>query len=123
MNASGGIAKALLGALSLLLIGAVLGIAIDRHLGSARPNAGTPAAFHEMAMSDIARRLDLDSAQRRRIDSIIAERHHTLQTTWAVLHEQLGAAVDTVHRDVEAVLSPAQREQFRAWLREVGAGH
>jgi hypothetical protein len=66
MNASGGIAKALLGALSLLLIGAVLGIAIDRHLGSARPNAGTPAAFHEMAMSDIARRLDLDSAQRRR---------------------------------------------------------
>lgn len=111
--------RAVLGALSLLVLGAVIGIAIDRHLTSSGPHANA-AAFHEMAMSSLADRLDLDADQRRRIDSIVVSRHHALSETWQMMHMHLGAAVDTVHRDIEAVLTPDQRTAFREWLREAG---
>ena len=112
-------ARAVLGALSLLVLGAVLGIGIDRHLTSGQPHASA-AALHEMAMSSLAERLDLDAEQRRQIDSIVVSRHHALTTTWQMMHMHLGAAVDTVHREIEAVLTPDQRAEFREWLREVG---
>lgn len=112
-------ARAVLGALSLLVLGAVLGIAIDRHLTSSEPHSPA-AAFHEMAMSSLADRLDLDAEQRRQIDSIVVSRHHALSETWQMMHMHLGAAVDTVHRDIEAVLTPDQRTEFREWLREAG---
>lgn len=112
-------ARAVLGALSLLVLGAVLGIGLDRHLTSNDPHSGA-AAFHDMAMSSLADRLDLDADQRRRIDSIVVARHHALSETWQMMHMHLGAAVDTVHRDIEAVLTPGQRTEFREWLRETG---
>jgi Spy/CpxP family protein refolding chaperone len=112
-------ARAVLGALSLLVIGAVLGIAIDRHLLLPSDHGTTAAAFHEMTMSALEERLDLTPDQRRQIDSIVAARHGTLEHAWQMLHTQLGAAVDTVHQEVEAVLTPAQRTEFAAWLREV----
>lgn len=122
-RSSASTAKAVVAALSLLVLGGVVGIAVDRHvLSSGRHSApgdrhGHAAAFHEMAMSSLADRLDLEPAQRSRIDSILASRHHTLRRTWQTLHVELGAAVDTVHRDIEAVLTPEQRAAFREWLR------
>lgn len=114
-------ARAVLAALSLLVLGAVLGIAIDRRLTSNEPHSPA-AALHDMAMASLADRLDLDPDQRRQIDSIVAARHETLRQTWQTLHMHLGAAVDTVHRDIEAVLTPEQRTEFRDWLREGGFG-
>jgi hypothetical protein len=121
-------ARAVLGALSLLVLGGVLGVAIDRHLLSSdrHPSPGDlhspAAAFHDAAMSSLTERLDLDADQRRQIDSILAARHHTLRETWQNLHTHLGAALDTVHHEIEAVLTPAQRTAFREWAREVGSG-
>lgn len=127
-----GKAKAWVGALSLLLIGLVLGVALDRHVllrgtGGHVPTvhgnqaAGTPASvaaeLHEAMMASLAERLDLDAEQRRQIDSIMGARHDLLRQTWNALHVQLGAAVDTVHRDIEAILSPEQRRAFREWAR------
>ena len=113
-------ARAVLAMLSLLVVGAVLGIALDRHLLRA-PTAHTSpaAALHEMTMSALEERLDLTADQRRQIDSIVGARHLTLRHAYQMLHMQLGAAIDTVHRDVEAVLTPEQRAEFRAWLAEV----
>lgn len=110
-------AKAVLGALSLLVLGGVLGIAVDRHVLS-RDRHGPAAAFHDMAMSSLEQRLRLDAGQRRQIDSILATRHDVVRETWHTLHAQLGAALDTVHRDIEAVLTPGQRDAFREWLRD-----
>ena len=115
-------ARAVLGVLSLLVLGAVAGIAIDRHVVS-RDHAITAAAFHEMTMSALEERLDLTADQRRRIDSIVVARHNTLRHAWQMLHAQLGAAVDTVHAEIEAVLTPEQRAAFREWLHEVGPNH
>lgn len=122
-RSSASTSKAVVAALSLLVLGGVLGVAVDRHvLSSDRHSAPSgrhdhAAAFHEMAMSSLAERLDLEPAQRSRIDSILASRHHTLRRTWQALHLELGAAVDTVHRDIEAVLTTEQRAAFREWLR------
>jgi hypothetical protein len=110
--------KALLGALSLLVVGGVLGAGLERHV-LASAEHGAPASVHEAAMASLQERLDLRPEQRRQIDSIMAAHHDVLQQTWQVLHAQLAAAVDTVHRDVEAVLTPVQREKFRVWLREI----
>jgi Spy/CpxP family protein refolding chaperone len=114
-------ARAVLGALSLIVLGAVLGIALDRHLHSSDGH-GPAAAFHEVTMSSLEERLDLTRDQRSRIDSIVGARHSTLRQAWQMLHSQLGAAVDTVHAEVEAVLTPEQRVEFREWLREVSGG-
>lgn len=113
--------RAVLSALSLLVLGAVAGIAIDRHLVSS-DHRTTAAAFHDMTMSSLEERLELTADQRHQIDSIVAARHNTLRHAWQMLHSQLGAAVDTVHHEIEALLSPEQRAEFREWVREVDAG-
>lgn len=115
-------ARAVLGALSLLVLGAVLGVAIDRHLlPTHRP--GPAAALHEMTMASLEERLDLSADQRRQIDSIIAGRHATLRHAWQMIHAQLGAAVDSVHQEIEAILTPEQRLEFREWARDVDIDH
>ncbi|MBW3553885.1 MAG: hypothetical protein KY466_10255 [Gemmatimonadetes bacterium] len=112
----------MLGALSLLVLGAVLGVAIDRHLlPTHRP--GPAAALHEMTMASLEERLDLSADQRRQIDSIIAGRHATLRHAWQMIHAQLGAAVDSVHQEIEAILTPEQRLEFREWARDVDIDH
>lgn len=113
-------ARAVIGALSLVVLGAVLGIAIDRHFLPGN-HTSAAAAFHDMTMSSLEERLDLTADQRRQIDSIVGARHNTLRHAWQMLHSQLGAAVDTVHAEVEVVLTPEQRIAFREWLRDVNA--
>ena len=108
-------AKAALAAVSLLVLGGVMGVAVDRHLVS-RSSAGRSADFHDVA--SLQDRLNLDAVQRRYMDSIITSHHEQLQRTWAELHADLGASLDIIHSSFEAVLTPEQRREFRAWLRE-----
>jgi Spy/CpxP family protein refolding chaperone len=115
MNAK---ARGVLGAMSLVVLGMVLGVAIDRHLLLNEPHASAAAALHEMTMSSIEERLDLTSDQRRQIESIITARHNSLLDVWQAVHSHLGAAIDTLHQEIEAILTPAQRSEFREWLRE-----
>lgn len=116
-------ARALLGALSLLVVGAVLGVAIDRHLLPPPDRSGPAAALHEMTMASLDERLDLSADQRRQIDSIVAGRHASLRHAWRTIHAQLGAAVDSVHQEIEAILTPEQRVEFREWARDVEMDH
>jgi Spy/CpxP family protein refolding chaperone len=116
-------ARAVLAAVSLLVVGAVAGIAIDRHLLLGGGHTSTAAAFHEMTMSSLQERLGLTADQRRQIDSIVGVRHNTLRHVWEMMHSQLGATLDTVHIEVEAILTPEQRVEFREWARQVGPGH
>lgn len=116
-------ARAVLAAMSLLVLGAVIGIALDRHLNAGGGHANPAAAMHEMLMSSLDEDLDLTAEQRRRIDDIVAARRHSLRDAWQMLHAQLGAAADSVHQEINAILTPEQRAAFREWLRGVEAGH
>jgi len=115
--------KAVAAAVSLLLIGGVGGVALDRHLLPGAPPVGV-AGLHDAALASLGDRLDLDPAQRRQVDSIVGAHHEALRETWGALHTHLGATVDTVHEALEAVLTPEQRREFRAWLAEMSdPGH
>jgi Spy/CpxP family protein refolding chaperone len=116
-------ARAVLAALSLLVLGAVIGIMLDRHLHPASSHASPAAALHDMTMASLDEYVDLTTDQRRQIDSIIAARHSSLRNAWQMVHTQLGAAADSVHQDIEAILTPEQRTAFRAWLRNVDSQH
>jgi hypothetical protein len=111
-------AKAWLAALSLVLVGGVAGVALDRLVLLHAPEP-TAAGLHDVALTSLMDHLDLDGTQRRQVDSILAAHHTTLRQTWATLHAHLGESVDSAHRDLEAVLTPAQREAFREWLTEM----
>jgi hypothetical protein len=119
--------KVLLAVLSLLVIGGISGAALDRHLASSPhrpPHGSLPLShdnvsdIHDAALASLKDRLDLDHAQRRQVDSIVDAHHETLRRTWATLHSDLMATVDTVHAELETVLTPAQRRELRAWLGE-----
>jgi Spy/CpxP family protein refolding chaperone len=116
-------ARALLAALSLLVLGAVIGIAADRHLHARGNHANPAAAIHEMTMSSLDEHVDLTTEQRRQIDDIVAARRHSLRNAWQLVHAQLGAAADTVHQEIEAILTPEQRTAFREWLRGADTAH
>lgn len=116
-------ARALVAALSLLVLGAVIGIAADRHLHAGRGHANPAAAMHEMTMASLDEHVDLTAEQRRQIDDIVAARRHSLRDAWQLVHAQLGAAADTVNQEIEAILTPEQRTAFREWLRGVDAVH
>ena len=113
--------RALLGAASLLILGAVLGIAVDRHLATGNGQS-LVASFHHAAMASLEDRLKLEPGQRTAIDSIVAAHHEELQQNWHQLPAQLGATVDVIHQDIESVLNEQQRVAFREWLRESSPG-
>jgi hypothetical protein len=58
-------ARAVLAALSLLVLGAVIGIGIDRHLHAGGGHASAAAAFHDMTISSLDEHVDLTADQRR----------------------------------------------------------
>jgi len=113
-------ARAVLGALSLMVLGGVIGVAVDRHMVSGERHASPAAALHELTMSSLDERLDLTADQRRQIDSIVGAHHESLRYAWQAVHAQLGAAIDTVHREIEGVLTADQRTAFLDWLTASG---
>lgn len=116
----GAMLRAAVGVVALLVIGAVLGIAVDRRLhGGAAPH-GAAAVLHEAAMSGMAEEIALTPEQRRQVEAILRSRHDAMQSVWHTIHEQLGTTLDSVHAEIEVVLSPEQQEAFRRWLRGGG---
>ncbi len=108
--------RAAVGAVALLVIGAVVGIAVDRRLHAGGSHSPV-AAFHEAAMSGMVEEIELTPEQRRQVEEILRSRHDTMQSLWQAIHHQLGTTLDSVHAEIEVVLTPEQREAFRRWLR------
>jgi uncharacterized protein (DUF305 family) len=110
--------RAVVAGTSLVVLGAVLGVTADRMLHANRSAAPSAAALHEAALERFRAELALDDGQVRAIDSMLRHHQETVGTTWSALRHHLSAAVDTVHRDIESVLTAEQRDAFRAWLTE-----
>lgn len=113
----GSVIRAVVGVVALLVIGAVIGIAVDRRLHGGGSPHGPAAALHEAAMSGMVEEIDLTPDQRHQIEAILRSRHDAMQSVWHTIHEQLGTTLDSVHAEIEVVLTPAQQEAFRRWLR------
>lgn len=113
-------ARAALGAMALLVIGAVIGVTVDRGLHGGSSPHGPAAALHEAAMSGMVEGIVLTPEQRRQVEAILRSRHNAMQPLWDSIHGHLATTLDSVHAEIEAVLTPDQRDAFRRWLRANG---
>jgi len=117
--------QALLGGFSVLVIGAVIGIMVDRFVLLAPPAEAQPAATlpgvaadHIEALADLARSLELSDAQTEHVHSVFMKHQSAIDQTWLAMRHHLMAVVDTVTAEIEVVLDPAQRQRLHAWIAE-----
>ncbi len=117
--------RAVLGGVSLLVIGAVLGVMVDRFMLLHTPvEAGQPAALqamatdHAEALADLARTLELSETQTAHVHEVFMRHQGTIDRAWLALRHHMQAVVDTATAEIEVVLDAAQRERLRAWIAE-----
>lgn len=102
-------------AVSLLLIGAVLGVMFDRFHHRA-PHVLVhriqPQRDASLAMLDSM--LELRDDQRERVRAIIERRQPAIDTIWRHTHLSLRSALDSTIGDLESVLDESQLARLRA---------
>jgi hypothetical protein len=100
-------------AASLLITGAVLGIAVDRAWVSPG-QTGEPS----LTASALSHRLGLDPAQEARLNILLDSLHAEVTSAAADGPEALRAATQAAHRQIEAFLPAGSRPEFHMWMRE-----
>ncbi len=118
---------------SLLTVGIILvaaagvatGVVLERRVlsrreGAARGawhrgelHAGRPAPMHER----FGRDLDLSAAQSAKIDSIFASHRPAIDSARAVSEPKIRAIIDQTRREIDSVLTPAQRDKMHARMQ------
>ncbi len=102
--------------LFIFALGALAGVAYERHL-AARPRATMSAADeHEAAIAELQELLELDEDQVAQIHRILAERQQMVQLKWEQLRPEVQDAMRQVHIDIAELLHPDQRGRFHDWL-------
>ncbi len=133
------IAHAVLGAVSILAVGVVLGIFLDRvvlqssDMPSELESESTGLdATHEAFLGELSVDLGLTEVQVRQVHEILSRHQTSVNEAWTAVHSLLEAAIDSVTTEIEAVLDSTQREGLHDWLLErhgvsavhnAGAGH
>jgi len=107
-------------ALALLLIGAVLGIAVDRFHVRDRDQASTLLAEIERdPMAVLEREINLRPEQRASIGAILERYQATLDSVWGESNRRVRATVQGVVTDIAAQLDSTQARRFRALIDEI----
>jgi hypothetical protein len=130
---------AAIGAVSILVIGVVLGVLLDRVALHPRTSAADhPSAAlaldasHEGFLQALSDDLGLTAEQAIQVHEILSRHQAAVNDAWSAVHPLLEAAIDSVTKEIEAILEPGQRERLHVWLMErhgapvsqgVGEGH
>ena len=123
--------RALLAAVAaaVLLIGALLGVALDRaalhsHRGAHGRFGGRGFLGGEPGRLDdrIARDLGLTAAQRSRIDSILARRIRDIEQVRQEVRPRMRQIFTQTRAEIDSVLTPDQRERMHARFPPGGRG-
>jgi Spy/CpxP family protein refolding chaperone len=117
---------AAIGAVSILVIGGVLGVLLDRvalaHSSASEPEHPTATlaldARHEEFLQELQDDLGLTAEQAKQVHEILSRHQGAVNEAWSAVHTILEAAIDSVTSEIEAVLEPAQRRQLHEWLLE-----
>ncbi len=109
--------QGILGAGALLLIGAVLGVGLDRTVLAPRHGeaANTPPD-HGVVVVSLTRDLGLDPEQAEQVLGILERHQVVVNNAWEDTHRTLLAALDSVTNQIETVLDPSQVERYHAWI-------
>lgn len=100
--------------------GMLAGTATNRVLSAREPDARTAAANcpnDERGPHSIFDELGLTTAQRVRVDSIMARRRQRTDSLWQQDGQRIRAAVDSARAEIRTVLTPAQAAEYER-LRE-----
>lgn len=82
---------------------------------------GALSASHEHVMQLLDHALDLDSAQREVIGATLRRHQGVIDSAWRAIRPQVHATLDSIHREIMAVLRPEQREAFLRTLMRAHA--
>ncbi|MGH7471105.1 MAG: hypothetical protein ACRENP_24415 [Longimicrobiales bacterium] len=112
--------RIVLAASSLLALGAVAGVAVDRLMPRHHdPRMIRLARVHADPLGSIDRLVALRPEQRERIAAILKVRQSAVDDVWRDTHLRLQATIDSVLNEIAAVLDAEQAARFRAAAREL----
>lgn len=96
--------------------GAMAGIAYDRHFVHRHDVmlVGSP-----QVMAHLTQQLQLDSAQQAAVSAIFARHQGAVDSVWRALQPHVGATLDSVHREMMAVLRPDQQALFLGMMKSM----
>jgi len=100
------------------VLGGVVGIAGDRYWNFRPPEPPDPSSIADRVTTLLSRRLDLTSAQKVEVEKIV---HRFASDVKALLVEnqpRFRALSTKADREIDAILTPEQREKFREVRRE-----
>jgi hypothetical protein len=99
--------------LGAVLVGGALGFTADRLM--LRDRIAGPAP-NRMLLAD---RLQLDAAQRARLDSIIDNRHKRYDLIMSTVRPALDSSKQRARDEIRLILNPTQRAEFEKVLAEM----
>jgi hypothetical protein len=71
----------------------------------------------------LAKRLDLDSAQRDSVRTLLVRHNTEMQGIWATVRPRFDSLRGVVHQEIDALLTPAQHERHAQLLHELEHQH
>jgi hypothetical protein len=116
--------RALLAVVSVFVMGAVVGVVLDRSiLIPANADARAAGIRHDArrnheVLAELRAELGLSAEQSARVAEILAGRQGEMEAVWTELHANVRRAMQEATREIETVLDSAQVERLRVWLAE-----
>jgi len=117
--------KGLLGAVSILVVGIVIGIATGHVVvdwasdgGHRLPERLGSAAEHQVILVELTEHLNLTDDQVAGIHDIISSRQAAVDTAWTQIRRHLLQATAITISEIEGVLDEDQAELLREWAVE-----
>jgi hypothetical protein len=105
--------------LSMLILGTVAGVGVDRAIlipARAEAVGGSAPGGHETVLAALQAELSLSDDQLARVGEVFASHQSDIEEAWKQVHETLDVAIAEATIEVEAVLDSAQIERLHVWL-------
>jgi len=107
--------KAILGAVAVFVLGMMAGALVMGRVANQRMQRvlrGEPVFSAEQITRHLARRLDLDAAQRAEVAAIVARAQQSVRAARQASEPAVRDAIQEAVNEVRAVLRPEQQEAF-----------
>ena len=103
------------------LSGAAAGM-LFAHLGFMHrgPRMHSPRMVPKMMVHRLSRSLDLTPEQRTKVEAIVKRYHARIFRVTESVHPQVRAEIEAANREIEALLTPEQREKFQKLKLRLG---
>ncbi|NJD09916.1 MAG: hypothetical protein FIB01_05535 [Gemmatimonadetes bacterium] len=92
-------------------------VILHRRAGRGDASLSHTTISHRAFIAQLDSTLHLTPAQQESLALILHRHQPDVDSAWRSINQRLGAAMDSVHLEMEAVLDSGQTATFRRWLR------